>query len=121
MKELVQNARCRINAAARSAALSAAGLVFCAIGAGFLTVALWQTLAMAFGGLLATLICGLIYLVAGGVLLYIARKTDSALPGSKTGKPASEPEPDETDVLFRVARGFAAGMQAGRAARQDPQ
>ena len=117
MQAFVDRLSNRAKAAARSAALTAFGMLFCVVGVGFLTAGLWQWLAINYDGLTASLVVGAGYIVAGvGVLLVAPR--------------AAAPQPEEpkihhsrataagTEPFFQMAEGFAAGMQAGRAARR---
>ena len=90
-----------------------------AVGLGFLTLALWLYLLSVGTAIAAAVIIGAIYCGAGFILLAVAGSA-----GKTSSDHASRaPDPDAApagDPFFRMAEGFAAGLQAGRAASRRP-
>ncbi|TCO69557.1 phage holin family protein [Rhodovulum euryhalinum] len=94
----------------RRLALGTLGAVAMGAGFGFLTVAAWLVLDAWKGALFAAGTIGSAYLGLGLVLLALACK-------GKSRRPARVPE-ESVDPFVRMATGFAAGLEAGRAARE---
>ncbi|MEO3416388.1 phage holin family protein [Roseovarius sp. CAU 1744] len=114
MAAIFQNLSGEVKVAVRSATFTAFGILFCLAGTVFLSVALWQFLAVEISALAASLGLGAIYLIAGLLLLLLApnRHRDDEEHRRAADENATTFEP-----FFQMAQGFAAGMQAGRAAR----
>ena len=117
MQGLVRRLTLRVKAAVRTAAFTAFAVLFCLVGTGFLTAGLWQWVAMNYGPLTASIAVGAGYLGAGVAVLLVSpagRPPDLQARNPRSGAAT----PAETEPFFQMAQGFAAGMQAGRAARQ---
>lgn len=109
MSGIVTHFRRRARNAARAAAFTVAGVIFCLTGLGFLTVALWILIATYESVLVAHAVIGALYLVLGFCFL--------ALGGQSTDTEAAPEQPAPKEPLLQVAEAFAVGLQAGRAAR----
>lgn len=100
-------------------ALSVIATVFLLVGLGFLSVALWIIVAAEHGTLIAFEVMGGLYVVLGLICLLLRPSTDTAegqydqTSAEQTAARATE------DPWTRIATGFAAGLQAGRAARDS--
>ncbi|MEZ5714826.1 MAG: phage holin family protein [Paracoccaceae bacterium] len=110
MAGIVPDIEARLRRSVRSATLGAAAFVFAVTGLGLLSAALWVLIAMHHGALTAFVATGGLFLVLAGAFYWAASL--GRMP-RRTARPAATDEP-----FFRMAEGFAAGMQAGRAARK---
>lgn len=119
MLGIAHRLRRRARATARSVAFTAFGLLFCIVGIGFLTAALWQYLAELYTPLTATGAIGGLYLVTGLILFLIA-SAGRPVHGAAEERPSRADDRAQAEPLFQMAQGFAVGMQAGRAARHGP-
>ncbi|SIO13572.1 hypothetical protein SAMN05444722_0561 [Rhodovulum sp. ES.010] len=79
------------------------------IGIGFLTAAAWLVLAAAHGAPVAATVLGSVYVALSALLFALVKRDPPAAP--------KQPESETGMPYFELAQGFAAGMQAGRAAR----
>lgn len=94
---------------ARAVALSAAGGLMVAVGAGFLTVAAWIMLATAYDTLTAAAIIGAVYMGIGLICLGLAGRR------SHRHHYYSPPPVDPTaHLVAQLAEGFLTGLRAGR-------
>ena len=94
---------------ARAVALSAAGGLMVAVGAGFLTVAAWIMLATAYDTLTAAAIIGAVYVGIGLICLGLAGRR------SHRHHYHSPPPVDPTaHLVAQLAEGFLTGLRAGR-------
>ena len=94
---------------ARAVALSAAGGLMVAVGAGFLTVAAWIMLATAYDTLTAAAIIGAVYMGIGLICLGLAGRR------SHRHHYHSPPPVDPTaHLVAQLAEGFLTGLRAGR-------
>ncbi|MGC9418912.1 MAG: phage holin family protein [Rhodovulum sp.] len=111
----IRTAERRVAAFSRRVALGTAAGVSLVAGMGFLTVAAWLVLSAQGGPLFAAGVIGLVYLGLGLVLAAVAAaRHDPPQAGTqRSGQDAQE-------VFVRMAEGFAAGLEAGRAAREGP-
>jgi len=119
MLGIVNDVKQRARQTARVAALSVVGAVFCLVGLGFLTTALWIIIEIEYGALMAALLLGGLYLVLGGAILAFGGKSQSDVDyGPSDTHPESPPSGSPKDPIFQMAEGFAVGLQAGREARK---
>ena len=119
MSGLVDRIRHEARQTARAAALGVIGTVFLLVGLGFLSVALWMIVAAQFGVLIAFEVLGGLYVLLG-LLCLLLRPT-------ATPRQERQPDPDrepahparaaQEDPFVKLATGFAAGLRAGRDAR----
>lgn len=104
---------------ARALALGVIATVFLLVGLGFLSVALWMVVAVEYGALIAFQVLGGLYVILG-VICLLLRPASQGGHQSASDQPGSRPDPSQQpDPLVRMATGFAAGLQAGRAARRN--
>ena len=103
--------RFRINLALRRTAFGAAGALCFLLGLGFLTSAVWIGLALAYGGLIASLLLGLIYCGLGLVLVAFAARR----PPSPSPAPAAAARPVPTVGQADLIAAFLGGLDTGRA------
>ncbi|RFP91054.1 phage holin family protein [Rhodobacteraceae bacterium 63075] len=114
----------RARQAARATAFSVMGVVFGLVGLGFLTVALWIVVANHESALVAYSVIGGLYVVLGFILLALGAQTGgSPDTGHRSGHRHDTrdhaPEAPAKEPLVQIAEGFAVGMQAGRAMREE--
>jgi len=96
----------------RRTAFGVAGGLFLILGIGFLTAAVWLTLAIAHGGLFASVILGLVFCGVGLVFLALsARKPAQAPAPIAVATPTAAKAPLEADLMAA----FLGGLDAGRA------
>lgn len=92
-------------------------------GLAFLSVAGWIWLEDAIGALLATLILGVLNLVAGGVVFVVSRPApNKAITDKKRTSPGPAPDvaPGAADAnVPAMVQAFIAGFQAGRSPPTD--
>lgn len=101
--------RCSARHVARALALSAAGGLMVAVGAGFLTVAAWILLATSYGTLTAAAVIGAVYMGVGLIFLGLAGRR------SHRHHYHSPPPVDPTaHLVAQLAEGFLTGLRAGR-------
>lgn len=94
----------------RRVVLGLAGAVTLAVGLGFLTVSAWLVLAALNGTVFAAGVIGTAYAGIGLILLALA----AAGPARQDEE---APPEDRYGPFVQMATGFAAGLEAGRAAR----
>ena len=100
----------RAKSAARRTAFGAAGVACLVVGVGFLSAALWLAIALTFGGVVASLVLGLLYAGFGLVLLALAsRKPVAHTPAVK----AAQPAPGQSDLIAAFLGGVDAGKRIG--------
>lgn len=119
MAAILSRLRAQARMTARAAALGVIGTVFLLVGLGFLSVALWMIVAAQYGALIAFEVMGGLYVILGLICLALRPSATQAQHG-ENGTASAKPQTDRTapeDPLIKLAEGFAAGMQAGRAAR----
>lgn len=119
MAAILSRLRAQARMTARAAALGVIGTVFLLVGLGFLSVALWMIVAAQYGALIAFEVLGGLYVILGLICLAL-RPSATPVQDSDNGTASAKPQTDRTgseDPLIKLAEGFAAGMQAGRAAR----
>ena len=90
--------------------MEAVATLFAGIGAGFLTLAGWLVLDAWRGPVFASTVLGGVYLGLGLVLW-------AAAVSRKQRRRKPPPAPDPYEPFIHMAEGFAAGIEAGRAAR----
>lgn len=98
---------------ARRSALGLAGALLLAVGLGFVTAAVWRSLALSYGSIGASLILGAIYLGLGLVCLAFARWSEPPPPPVRRDRTAS-----------RMVEAFFEGVEAGvrtRRSRRAPE
>jgi len=111
----------RVKVTARAAALTLLGRSFGLCAVACLSAVLWIVIASSEGALIAFSAIGLIYLALGFfcIALGVAQRA-----GNEHGHPSNHPHSgpagrDTREPLVQLAEGFAAGLQAGRAARDS--
>lgn len=110
----------RARQAARATAFSVMGVMFGLVGLGFLTVALWIVVANHESALVAYSVIGGLYVVLGFILLALGAQTGgSPDTGHRHDTHDHAPEAPAKEPLVQIAEGFAVGMQAGRAMREQ--
>lgn len=100
----------RARAFSHRLALGTAGSLCAGVGAAFLTVAAWLVLSAGHGAVFAATVIGSAYLGAGLVLWALSLRPRQP---ERTAPPA-----DPYTPFIHMAEGFAAGLEAGRAARR---
>ncbi|TCP43065.1 phage holin family protein [Rhodovulum marinum] len=111
----IRTAERRVADLSRRLALGTIAGLAMAAGLGFLTVAAWLVLSAQNGAVFAAAVIGMAYLGLGLVLAAIAAARRNE-PRDDAPKPCHDPQ----DTFARMAEGFAAGLEAGRAARDGP-
>jgi len=106
----VEAAERRAARLSRRVALGGAGTLCAATGAGFLTVAAWLVLDAYRGPVFAAGVIGALYLGVGLIFWALALQRDR--------NAHRQDPPDPYAPFVHMAEGFAAGIEAGRAARE---
>ena len=116
---MVSTMRDRLRRAARATAFSVMGVVFGLVGLGFLTVALWIVVAAQESALVAYAAIGGLYVVLGFCLMALGAQKGRGPDNTAPDTPNRPPQDPTKDPIVQVAEGFAVGMQAGRAMREN--
>ncbi|WP_294620871.1 phage holin family protein [uncultured Roseovarius sp.] len=109
----------RLRRAARATAFSVMGVVFGLVGLGFLTVALWIVLAAQESALVAYAAIGALYVVLGFCLMALGAQKGQSPDNTAPEAPERTRQDPTKDPIVQVAEGFAVGMQAGKAMREN--
>lgn len=97
---------------AKKAGFLSGGLLLCAAGIAFLTVAVWFALLPHYGVPMTATLVGCIYLGAGCIFIAVGlRRTEPVEKSAPTHDPATSDDPS-------VLQAFMYGLQAGTKARQ---
>ncbi|ARC89822.1 hypothetical protein [Rhodovulum sp. MB263] len=99
----------RARAFSHRLALGTAGSLCAGVGCAFLTVAAWLVLSAGHGAVFAATVIGAVYLGAGLILWGLSLRPRQP---RRVEAPA-----DPYGPFIHMAEGFAAGLEAGRAAR----
>lgn len=103
----------KIAASAKRAGFLTGGLLFCAVGAGFLTLAAWLVLVPLVGGLSAASIIGCSYFGVGLVLIGLASRSTEV-------EATAQPEPAAASTGGPpIMQAFMYGLQAGAQAEKS--
>ncbi len=121
MTGLVSQLRTKARQQARALALSVIATVFLLVGLGFLSVALWMIVATEYGTLIAFEVMGALYVILGLICLLLRPYTSDSDHDETETQPKTARTAPAQDPWTRLAMGFAAGMQAGRATRDHRQ
>jgi hypothetical protein len=97
---------------AKRAGLLSGGLLFCLVGAGFLTVAGWLALTPIIGAKLTALVIAGVYLGFGCIMIGLGTKSVGQDP-VQTGK-----RPEADAAAPPIVQAFMFGLQAGSQAEQ---
>lgn len=121
MRGILNRIETRAKDTARAAALTMLGLIFGFCGLICLSAALWIVIASSEGALVAFIAIGLIYVALGFGCVAVGAMQRSGSPHAYKDDQAHRHPPDHhsREPLVQLAEGFAAGLQAGRAARDS--